>query len=102
MTKVAIIGTQGVPARYGGFETLAHQLVLHLATRFSISVYCSGRFYAKQERARAWSGAQLHYLPLSAHGVQSVIYDAVAMASAVRAFTTGTASKGSQVWSNRS
>ena len=27
--KIAIIGMAGVPSRYGGFETLAHQLVVH-------------------------------------------------------------------------
>ena len=27
--KVAIIGTVGVPANYGGFETLVEQLVRH-------------------------------------------------------------------------
>jgi len=25
--KIAILGTRGIPARYGGFETLADQLV---------------------------------------------------------------------------
>lgn len=27
MKKVAIIGTQGVPARYGGFETLVENII---------------------------------------------------------------------------
>ena len=40
-TKVAIIGTAGVPARYGGFETLAHHLVDQLHNDYDLTVYCS-------------------------------------------------------------
>jgi len=39
--KIAIIGTRGVPARYGGFETLAAELSLRLARRgHDVVVYC--------------------------------------------------------------
>src|SRR5512146_2159979 len=31
--KIAIVGTRGIPARYGGFETLAEKLALQLADR---------------------------------------------------------------------
>ncbi|MFT4762031.1 MAG: hypothetical protein ACI9LN_004014, partial [Saprospiraceae bacterium] len=30
LPKLAVIGTVGVPAKYGGFETLAHYLVKNL------------------------------------------------------------------------
>ena len=33
-SSIGIIGTVGVPARYGGFETLVHQLVLQLEVHF--------------------------------------------------------------------
>ena len=39
--RVAIIGTNGIPARYGGFETLAHYLSKNLNEEFDITVYCS-------------------------------------------------------------
>jgi glycosyltransferase involved in cell wall biosynthesis len=39
--RVAIIGTRGVPARYGGFETLAAELSSGLAARgHLVDVYC--------------------------------------------------------------
>jgi len=75
MKKVAIIGTAGVPGRYGGFETLAHQLVIQLQAHFKLSVYCSSKIYKKAERQKYWNGARLHYLPLNANGAQSILYD---------------------------
>ena len=41
--KIAIAGTRGVPARYGGFETFAEQLSARLAARgHEVYVYCRG------------------------------------------------------------
>jgi glycosyltransferase involved in cell wall biosynthesis len=43
--KIAIIGTRGVPGRYGGFETLAEQLAVRLSDRgHEVSVYCRRTF----------------------------------------------------------
>ena len=74
-TKIAIIGTVGVPAQYGGFETLVHHLVSHLTGQFSMTVYCSGKHYKAGNRPESWQGANLVYLPFKANGVQSIIYD---------------------------
>jgi glycosyltransferase involved in cell wall biosynthesis len=39
--KIAIVGTRGIPAAYGGFETLAWELSTHLAERgHEVTVYC--------------------------------------------------------------
>ena len=75
MTKIAIIGSAGVPSKYGGFETLAHQLVNHLADKHEISVYCSKNVYTDADRKKNWNNANLIYVPLNANGVQSVPYD---------------------------
>jgi glycosyltransferase involved in cell wall biosynthesis len=41
---MAILGTRGIPARHGGFETFAQQLALHLRRRgWSVTVYCQGQ-----------------------------------------------------------
>lgn len=72
--KVAIIGTNGIPARYGGFETLAHYLTKELSNDFDFTVYCSS-IYKKEERLKEYHGARLIYLPLNANGIQSIIYD---------------------------
>jgi glycosyltransferase involved in cell wall biosynthesis len=43
--KIAILGTRGIPARYGGFETLAEQLSRRLVERgHQVSVYCRKPF----------------------------------------------------------
>ena len=43
--KIAILGTRGIPARYGGFETLADQLSRRLAERgHQVTVYCRKAF----------------------------------------------------------
>lgn len=77
--KVAIIGTAGVPARYGGFETLVHHLIQNLSSKFEFSVYCSKKLYEKDNRPSHWKGARLYYLPFSANGVQSIIYDIISI-----------------------
>lgn len=81
--KIAIIGTSGVPSRYGGFETLAHNLVLNLNKKYDIHVYASSQIYPKAERTRKWNGAIVHYLPLSANGISSIIYDIISMIHAL-------------------
>lgn len=73
--KLAIIGTVGLPAKYGGFETLVEQLVLNISDEYDITVYCSGKFYPKSERIPEWEGAKLKYIPLNANGFQSIPYD---------------------------
>ncbi len=43
--NIAIVGTRGIPARYGGFETLADQLSKRLAERgHRVTVYCRKSF----------------------------------------------------------
>ena len=59
--KIAIVGTAGVPARYGGFETLAHNLVLNLNDTYDIHVYASTKMYHKSERIKEWQKAKIHY-----------------------------------------
>ncbi|MEO7776779.1 MAG: DUF1972 domain-containing protein [Fibrobacteria bacterium] len=71
--RVAIVGTVGLPSRYGGFETLARYLVEYLGDEFDFTVYCSGPDY--RERPREYKGARLVYISLRANGAQSVPYD---------------------------
>src|SRR5437870_2804291 len=43
--RIAILGTRGIPARYGGFETFAEELATRLAARgHRVSVYCRERW----------------------------------------------------------
>lgn len=48
--KIAILGTRGIPARYGGFETLADELSRRLAERgHEVTVYCRKPFTTPED-----------------------------------------------------
>ncbi len=79
--KVAVIGTVGVPANYGGFETLVENLVTRRQREdIEYVVYCSSRAY--DSRMKNYKGARLKYVPLKANGWQSPLYDAVSLVRA--------------------
>ena len=84
MKKIAIIGSAGIPPRYGGFETLAGQLAVHLRHKFRLFVYCSSRLYAKEERIDQFETVKSIYLPFKPNGIQSILYDLAAMLHAIR------------------
>ena len=59
----AIVGTRGIPARYGGFETFAEELSTRLAARgHQVTVYCRERHPEPLYR-----GVRLQYLPTIRH-----------------------------------
>jgi len=60
--KFAIVGTRGIPACYGGFETFAEELSTRLAARgHQITVYC------RQKSESPYRGVSLAYLPTIKH-----------------------------------
>lgn len=60
--NIAFLGTRGVPARYGGFETCAEELGERLAKRgHTISVYCHANLYTEQRKT--YKGMDLYYIP---------------------------------------
>lgn len=86
-TKVAIIGTQGIPAHYGGFETLAENLVQgKLLQEIDYTVFCSSKDLKTHMTEVA--GARLKYLPLKSNGKQSIVYDVLSMLRSVRGYDT--------------
>jgi glycosyltransferase involved in cell wall biosynthesis len=61
--RFAILGTRGIPARYGGFETFAEELATRLARRgHSMTVYCRERHPGPE-----FHGVRLQYLPTLRH-----------------------------------
>lgn len=81
--KVAIIGTVGVPANYGGFETLVEQLVRHNSSEdIQYAVYCSKKSY--NEERWVYHGAKTEYVGLGANGIQSIPYDILSLIKASR------------------
>ncbi|MGO4296749.1 MULTISPECIES: DUF1972 domain-containing protein [Glutamicibacter] len=60
--RIALIGTRGVPARYGGFETAIEEVGRRLADQgHEVTVYCRGT--AKDERRSEYLGMKLVHLP---------------------------------------
>ena len=61
--KIAIIGARGIPARWGGFETVASELAPRLVARgHDVTVYCRPR-YSLPTRPDTYQGVKLRYLP---------------------------------------
>jgi len=64
--KIAILGTRGIPANYGGFETFAEQLGTRLAVRgHEVTVY--GRKHYSTIDAPTYNGVNLVILPTIRH-----------------------------------
>lgn len=61
--KIAILGTRGIPANYGGFETFAEELSKRLVERgHAVTVYCRER-----HPQPAYLGVRLVHLPTIRH-----------------------------------
>jgi glycosyltransferase involved in cell wall biosynthesis len=61
--RIALLGTRGIPANYGGFETFAEELSVRLVERgHQVTVYCRDRYPEPSYR-----GARLQYLPTIRH-----------------------------------
>lgn len=71
--KVALIGTNGIPAQYGGIETLAEYLARDLSEDYELYCYCSKT--PKEKQLETYRNTKLIYLPLKANGWQSIFYD---------------------------
>jgi glycosyltransferase involved in cell wall biosynthesis len=80
---VSVIGTVGLPARYGGFETLTEQLARRWSGRITLQVFCT-EVGADAMRPDTFEGARLQYLRWDANGWQSIPYDIVSMWLAAR------------------
>lgn len=99
--KIAIMGTRGIPARYGGFETFAEELSARLAERgHDVTVYCRARYAGREGNnyrgvRRVILPAIPHkYLETVSHGFLSVLhgavcrYDVILMCNAINALLT--------------
>ncbi len=82
--RIAILGTRGAPARYGGFETLAEQLAWRLAARgHEVTVY--GRRGWVPEGLERWRGVRLVVLPaIRSKHLETVTHTLLAAAHAAR------------------
>lgn len=85
--RIAVVGTRGVPGRYGGFETLAEQLARSFDPQIiQLGIYGQRSAYAPAERKGPFAGHKRIWMPLDAGGMQSLLHDALQLfhASAAR------------------
>ena len=77
MKKLSIVGTVGLPAKYGGWETIVDHLTKHLSNKYHMTVFCSSKRY--DEKKAEIGGVQLQYVGLDANGIQSIPYDIISI-----------------------
>ena len=84
MRKIAIVGANGLPAKYGGFETLTKYLVKYLSSNNEFIVYCSrsNRVHPKPK----YKNVKLVYSPFKANGIESILFDC---STVIHAFFNG-------------
>jgi glycosyltransferase involved in cell wall biosynthesis len=81
-----ILGTRGIPAAHGGFETFAERLALHLASRgWQVGVYCQAEVERVRNRVstRAWKGITLITVEVALRGPAATLaFDALCVKDA--------------------
>lgn len=83
MRNISIIGTVGVPANYGGFESLVENIIgYNSLDDIHYTVYCSAKGYP--HRQSVYKNADLKYVPLDANGSQSILYDIISLIKATK------------------
>lgn len=83
MMKVAIVGIQGVPAKYGGFESLVENLIGdNCPDDIQYTIFCSSLDLDSQ--LSTYKGANLKYVSLHANGISSIPYDIISMCHVIR------------------
>ena len=80
--NIAIVGIQGLPNNYGGFETLSEYLIEYIRDDFKFTVYCSS--VDLPTSLSFYKEAKLKYIPVSSHGAKGIIYDSLALIDAVK------------------
>lgn len=80
--KIAIVGIQGLPNQYGGFETLSEFLVKYLGHNHEFTVYCSST--DQKEKPKNYLGAKLKYYNITSHGAKGIIFDCKCLIDAAK------------------
>lgn len=61
--RIAIVGSRGIPASYGGFETFAEEISVHLVRNYgySVTVVCDAKQESVNKGMTEYKGVQLKY-----------------------------------------
>src|SRR5258708_40359861 len=66
---IATLGTRGIPACHGGFETFAERLALYLVERgWHVTVYCQGLEGDEIRYEDLWNGVHRIVIPVRRQG----------------------------------
>lgn len=81
--RLAILGTRGIPANYGGFETFAEELSTRLVARgHDVTVYCRSHHVPKEKKE--YKGVKLVVLPTIKHKyLDTIVHTFLSAISAV-------------------
>ena len=80
--KLSIIGSVGLPANYGGWETLVNNVIEFIAEDLKINVFCSSKVY--KTKIFKYKNIRLLYVNLYPNGFQSIFYDLISMVRSIR------------------
>lgn len=80
MKTIRILGTRGIPAQHGGFETFAESLALYLVSRgWNVTVYCQldcDNDASREIIEERWRGIRLLHIPVANRGaLGTIIFD---------------------------
>jgi glycosyltransferase involved in cell wall biosynthesis len=83
--KIAILGTRGIPARYGGFETFAEKLGVGLSARgYDVTVFCES---CESREPDVFQRVKLRYVSAPSLGpLQTILYDLQCLWAARRGY----------------
>lgn len=78
------MGTRGIPAKHGGFETFAEQLAVYLKGKgWAVTVYCQDN-NGPGVRETKWQGVRLVHIPVHQKGVlATIVFDLKAVLHAL-------------------
>lgn len=84
--RIAMVGTRGVPARYGGFETCVEEVGSRLVKGgHEVVVYCRTADRARADGAAEYNGMRLVHLPaLHRKSLETLSHSALSIAHLVR------------------
>jgi glycosyltransferase involved in cell wall biosynthesis len=73
---VSILGTRGIPAAHGGFETFAEDLSLYLLSKgHSVTVYCQTESESERPVEDIWNGVQRVNIPAPDGPLGTISFD---------------------------
>ena len=83
--KIAILGSRGIPAEFGGFETFAEQLSVRMVEMgVDVTVFCES---TQEYKEPYYKGVKLHYLSTpNLVGLRSIWFDLISILKTLRGY----------------